>query len=82
MAFKEIQDNEQIAGDKKTSGLNLDWMQLIGLFCPRCCDDLVLFDHLNMYKCRCGFKINTTRMNKINFSSGFYIGNYEDEPPF
>lgn len=83
MAFKEIQDKEQFAGDRKNSqGLVLDWDQFSILCCPICNEELVMFDHLDMYKCRCGFKINIARIGKKNFSRGFYIGNYTDETPF
>ncbi len=87
MAFKEVSPE---SGQKENNlpGIKLDWHQLSILCCPICRDDLVLFDHVDLYKCRCGFKINTSKAGEMsmpgekNFSRGFLIGNYHDETPF
>lgn len=87
MAFKEASPE---MGEKLNTppGIKLDWSQLSILCCPVCRDELVLFEHIDMYKCRCGFKINTSNLEKMsdlsgrNFSRGFCIGNYYDETPF
>lgn len=80
MAFQEAGDRQNLK--QEAGGLNLNWENLRINSCPICCDDLVLFEHVDLLKCRCGFKISTNRIYSENFSSGFYIGNYEDETPF
>jgi len=92
MAFKTAgEDPEQYNGDG--TGLALCWANLRDGCCPRCCEELISFDHLDLFKCTCGFKIRKDRMNEIldsmdeddegdSIGRGFMFGNYHDEPPF
>lgn len=89
MAFKTAGD-EQNGPSGNSNGFV--WRNLNEGCCPSCGEELVDFKHLNLYKCRCGFKIGYERMRQMldnlsdeedSFpSSGFAIGSYDDEEPF
>jgi hypothetical protein len=62
------------------------WKNLDDDCCPACSDMLFYFEHIDLWKCGCGFKISKYRKQEIttneNRSGGFYLGNYHDETPF
>lgn len=89
MAFKAAGDGQN---DPSDDSLGFVWANLLVGCCPHCGEDLVDFKHINLYKCRCGFKIGYERMRQMldnlggeedSFPpSGFAIGEYDDESPF
>ena len=88
MAFKEAGST----GHKpENTGLPKNWDRLEDQECPICADELVYFNHLDMWKCACGFKISDTRMREIvksiderdtYCSQGWRVGDWYDEGPF
>lgn len=98
MTFKEAGGslgNFKVAGAEKVPDVPKSqwvWDRLEDEECPACGGALVLFTNVSLYKCPCGFKIGTRKLeeivNKIDErlyegrSSGFAMGNYDDEPPF
>lgn len=89
MAFEEAGKSAQ--GDEQMipRGLRMTWSNLVDEKCPNCDDDLTFFEDRLLYKCVCGFKISSRRLEEIGssvengaFGSGFSMGNWEDEPPF
>lgn len=89
MAFKTAGDGQN---DPQSGRETAKWSNLLEGCCPQCGEELVDFKHINLYKCRCGFKIGYERMRQLldnlsdeedSFpSSGFAIGSYDDEEPF
>lgn len=82
MAFEET-GSEQEYND--SGGLPKRWDALDGDCCPKCLDPLVYFEHIELWKCTCGFKISNKRKReivKIMRSGTFGYGNYDDESPF
>ncbi len=77
---------------------SLNWRALGYGACPRCDGTLVLFAHLDAYKCTCGFRItvyklreycaiieNTLLRNQdciIGFNRGYELIGYTEESPF
>jgi len=89
MAFKE--SNEDRSGDQQNSGLPKRWELLSADQCPICSDDLVEFDHLSLWKCRCGFKISDYKKTEIQTrieeredggSGGWGYNDYQSDSPF
>lgn len=91
MAFKESGSSE--ASDPSPAlagiyGLTYDWELLRFNQCPRCESDLVEFEHIDLLKCTCGFKITGALVRAMRItgfvalSRGFRIGNYDHETPF
>ena len=60
--------------------------------CPRCEEELVLFEHINTWKCHCGFTITEEKKKEFqekfmnhhteNFTTGFSMKDFQDDPPF
>lgn len=80
--------DEQNSETQKLRGLPRDWNNLSANCCPICHESLVLFEHLSLWKCLCGFKITCYRKQEIEGdielkqNSGFGLGSYDDTPPF
>lgn len=84
MAFSEA---GKPAEKKDGKGIPKRWEMLIDDQCPMCTDDLELFEHLELWKCGCGFKISCYKKQNIEGdiegdNSGFSLGNWHDEQPF
>lgn len=90
MAFKESGGEPEQSDN--ASGLPMRWKNLQDGACPRCAEALVLFEHLDLWKCGCGFKIGAYRMQEIaaeiddkaenGRSYGYGFSRFEDDPPF
>lgn len=85
MAFKESGST----GDNQKGGIKMNWDRLEDYGCPMCGDDLKHFEHIDLWKCICGFKISNNRLVEIissideqDYNSGFRYGGYTDESPF
>lgn len=69
-------------------GLAYDWQALKFDLCPRSGGELVEFEHIDLFKCTCGFKIpgNLLRAMRVTgfsvLARGYRLGNYYDESPF
>lgn len=69
-----------------------NWSNLCENGCPACGEELVEFEHLNLFKCACGFKISTYKKENLvedielgktyGTGRGFLLGNYQDDEPF
>lgn len=75
--------------EQSGGGLSLEWHALEDGGCPKCREELVFFENIDMYKCPCGFKISRTRFDEIvqkmidgDIGRGYCFGGYTDEPPF
>lgn len=89
MAFQSADEDQN---KEKYDGIPMAWENLEHKCCPRCGDELSLFEHISMWKCFCGFKISVTKFNEIKYkiedgdtfgdNSGYRFGRYHDEPPF
>lgn len=88
MSFQPAGENRQHDPDGK--GLPKHWDALESDCCALCREPMTLFDHVDMWKCLCGFKITDYRKREIEESireqdtmtGGYMIGNYMDEDPF
>lgn len=70
----------------------MDTQPLFENTCPICEEELVLFEHINTYKCHCGFTITEEKKKEFqdryikqgteNFTSGFSMREFRDDPPF
>lgn len=87
MAFKTAGDSSGVP-ENSGQGLPLSWNNLRDGCCPKCGDELVSFDHLDLFKCVCGFKITAKRMNEIlnaqedRVYNGFGVSPYDWDNPF
>lgn len=86
MVFTETKD-KQCNPSGNTDGLPLQWDALASDACPRCREDLIEFEHVDLWKCACGFKISIYKKERIvakidSVANGYMFGNYEDENPF
>lgn len=88
MSFQEA---GKINSSKNDGPLNMNWSRLQEYMCPMCeCEDLLTyFDHIELWKCGCGFKISKYKFEKItsdldenDYVHGFCYGDYTDETPF
>ncbi len=84
MAFKEAGKE-----NNKKGPLEMTWSNLEDGKCPICSEDLNYFDHIELWKCGCGFKISKYKFEKItsdiamnDYANGFCYGDYWDESPF
>lgn len=88
-----LQEAGKGKGDNNNDGLPLHWYNLKEGCCPKCGDVLISFDHLDLFKCTCGFKISRTRMEQIlsdmeeqgdedSFYNGFLLSPYDSDAPF
>lgn len=71
-------------------GLPIHWDNIKDGKCPKCGKMLEEFKHVQLLKCKCGFKISEYRASqllreleqgKVKYSS-FNYSEYEDDPPF
>ena len=92
MTFKTAGEAPQEYNGDGT-GLPMKWYNLHEGACPKCGDMLISFEHLDLFKCTCGFKISASRMREIldsmdeddgggSIARGYMFGDYQDEPPF
>lgn len=91
MSFQEAGSNSD-QNSKESSGLPKYWENLTENCCPICSDTLSLFEHVNLWKCGCGFKISRSKRDEIvgdiqygrfiPSNNGYRYGKYHDEPPF
>ena len=89
MAFQEAShDDLSFTESEIQLGLNFKWYLAAQERCPICCDDLVYFNHVGLWKCPCGVKISNhsievlKSLKKDDFDGRLFFGNYEDETPF
>jgi hypothetical protein len=101
--FKEAGANDSIKqgpegpGLPLAAGLPMIWSNLSDDCCPKCGEALRAFEHLNLYKCPCGFKISSYKLEHIKLDlenqederrqnpgavSGWGYSGYYDDPPF
>jgi len=90
MAFQTAGEDRQES--EEGSGLPKRWENLTDKCCPACSEPLIEFEHLNLWKCTCGFKIGAYKLDQIvadlergeefGGSRGYGFSEYQDDQPF